>query len=716
MFEAQVAYYLNKYLGKYLQGLDADSLRISVWRGDVELRNLSLRPEALQDLDLPVTVKAGLLGRLTLKVPWTALGREPVVVEFDRLYLLACPKDPLQPAQGAKVDVSQYEAEVAAGELSAKRQRVLAAETQWLQELQAKMALKAQQLQQQQQQQGQGQGGTPKRAGGGGLFNINLQALIHTILGNLQLRLTNVHIRYEDSCSLPGQLLSGGLLLGRVSAHTVDEKGREAFVTADVLNLLRKAIVLQDFGVYFDVGSPFMDPPKDWASLNAREWDMLLSPARHAPAAIAVGGGGGGGGGSGGPQYRHHFLLLPISGQMNYVRRSTRFLSTSQSSDGSDDGGGGGRPPRQEGRIALRALSLALSREQYVGARALLEALDDYTANAPYRAMRPHCRPTSGADARVWWRYALFAVQKQLRLQRGGGCSWAQLQTACRLRKKYIPAYARCLTAAAAAAVGAPSGTGATTASSGRGGGGGMSLEVVAGLGGDDSIGEMDAQLPEGTILLFRRMAHAMAQSQKPAAATTIATTSAAATLTATSSTTDGAQGRVQTRTSAAGGGWVGWLMRGKRPPAAAAPVSATLTPEEWDRLQQLLLQEDVEDVDAPGDVSGTEGDGGDGPYFLSALLEVAVERCSLQLDAVQGGVAQPLISASMQAVGIRILRYPTTLGVSLRVGWAGLESPNGVLLCTGQLSSSNGLNKQSAVAKLSGKGSRYGAAAAGDV
>ncbi|GIL65098.1 hypothetical protein Vafri_18864, partial [Volvox africanus] len=240
MFEAQVAYYLNKYLGKYLQGLDADSLRISVWRGDVELRNLSLRPEALQDLDLPVTVKAGLLGRLTLKVPWTALGREPVVVEFDRLYLLACPKDPLQPAQGAKVDVSQYEAEVAAGELSAKRQRVLAAETQWLQELQAKMALKAQQLQQQQQQQGQGQGGTPKRAGGGGLFNINLQALIHTILGNLQLRLTNVHIRYEDSCSLPGQLLSGGLLLGRVSAHTVDEKGREAFVTADVLNLLRK--------------------------------------------------------------------------------------------------------------------------------------------------------------------------------------------------------------------------------------------------------------------------------------------------------------------------------------------------------------------------------------------------------------------------------------------------------------------------------------------
>lgn len=68
MFEAQVAFYLNQYLGKYLTGLDAESLKISVWAGDVQLSNLSLKPEALADLELPVTVKAGLLGKLTLKV------------------------------------------------------------------------------------------------------------------------------------------------------------------------------------------------------------------------------------------------------------------------------------------------------------------------------------------------------------------------------------------------------------------------------------------------------------------------------------------------------------------------------------------------------------------------------------------------------------------------------------------------------------------------
>lgn len=63
-----MAYYLNRYLGKYLTGLDPQSLRISVFQGDVVLRNLQLRPDALNELDLPITVTAGLLGELRLKV------------------------------------------------------------------------------------------------------------------------------------------------------------------------------------------------------------------------------------------------------------------------------------------------------------------------------------------------------------------------------------------------------------------------------------------------------------------------------------------------------------------------------------------------------------------------------------------------------------------------------------------------------------------------
>ena len=67
MFEAQLAYYLDRYLGQYVYGLDARALKVSVFSGDVVLTNLKLKPSALGDLKLPINVKAGLLGSLKLK-------------------------------------------------------------------------------------------------------------------------------------------------------------------------------------------------------------------------------------------------------------------------------------------------------------------------------------------------------------------------------------------------------------------------------------------------------------------------------------------------------------------------------------------------------------------------------------------------------------------------------------------------------------------------
>lgn len=57
-----------------------------------------------------------------------------------------------------------------------------------LQELQAKLALKAQQA-----VAGAAAAAAKKGSGGGGLFNF--RGLITTILGNLQLKLSNVHVR-----------------------------------------------------------------------------------------------------------------------------------------------------------------------------------------------------------------------------------------------------------------------------------------------------------------------------------------------------------------------------------------------------------------------------------------------------------------------------------------------------------------------------------------
>jgi hypothetical protein len=63
-----VLHLLRLYLGEYVRGLSVEALKISVWKGDVVLKDLQLKAEALNALKLPITVKAGFLGSVTLKV------------------------------------------------------------------------------------------------------------------------------------------------------------------------------------------------------------------------------------------------------------------------------------------------------------------------------------------------------------------------------------------------------------------------------------------------------------------------------------------------------------------------------------------------------------------------------------------------------------------------------------------------------------------------
>jgi VPS13-like, N-terminal len=50
---------LSKYLGAYVNGLQRENLQFSLSHGNVVLENLELKKEALDELDLPITVKEG---------------------------------------------------------------------------------------------------------------------------------------------------------------------------------------------------------------------------------------------------------------------------------------------------------------------------------------------------------------------------------------------------------------------------------------------------------------------------------------------------------------------------------------------------------------------------------------------------------------------------------------------------------------------------------
>lgn len=97
MLEGIVADVLVRVLGSYVDGLNKESIRVGVWRGDLELKHLRLRPDALAvlfetlGLDLPVTVTAGYIGLLRLEVPWKTLRSAPVRIFMHDVTVVASP-------------------------------------------------------------------------------------------------------------------------------------------------------------------------------------------------------------------------------------------------------------------------------------------------------------------------------------------------------------------------------------------------------------------------------------------------------------------------------------------------------------------------------------------------------------------------------------------------------------------------------------------------
>ncbi|KAM7530923.1 hypothetical protein LguiB_034333 [Lonicera macranthoides] len=202
MLEDQVAYLLQRYLGNYVRGLSKEALKISVWQGDVELTNMQLKPEALNALKLPVKVKAGFLGSVKLKVPWSRIGQDPVLVYLDRIFLLA---EPATQVEGFNEDAVQ----------EIKKSRIKEMELKLLESREILMTE---------------------------MNKSWLGSLVNTIIGNLKLSISNIHIRYEDLESNPGHPFAAGVTLENLSAVTVDDNGKETFLTGGALERIQKVL------------------------------------------------------------------------------------------------------------------------------------------------------------------------------------------------------------------------------------------------------------------------------------------------------------------------------------------------------------------------------------------------------------------------------------------------------------------------------------------
>lgn len=93
MFDRFVADLLTTYLGEYFDNIDREQVKVSVWNGEVHLRNLKVRRDALRFFDVPICVLMGTIEKLTVVIPWTRLRSESVVVQIRNARLILSDKE-----------------------------------------------------------------------------------------------------------------------------------------------------------------------------------------------------------------------------------------------------------------------------------------------------------------------------------------------------------------------------------------------------------------------------------------------------------------------------------------------------------------------------------------------------------------------------------------------------------------------------------------------
>ncbi|XP_077487985.1 intermembrane lipid transfer protein VPS13A-like isoform X2 [Amblyomma americanum] len=252
MFEGVVAHLLNKYLGKYIKDLDSENLNVGIFNGTVQLTDLKLKAEALYELELPIEVKAGCIGKVSVDIPWLSLSSEPVLIHVEDVLILAGP-----------ISDEPYDAE---------KERLLA------------RACKSRRLELLEEPLAENELDKPR-----GFF----ENLIGTIVNNVQISVQNVHIRYEDTVSSPKYPFGCGVVLQSLTAITTSSKWKPIQLDSSSKTIY-KLVKLESFSVYWSYCCSSSGlirhqlPSSNWKNLMKKalqtfsigndEFDFVLKP------------------------------------------------------------------------------------------------------------------------------------------------------------------------------------------------------------------------------------------------------------------------------------------------------------------------------------------------------------------------------------------------------------------------------------------------------
>ncbi|XP_062110985.1 uncharacterized protein LOC133822610 isoform X2 [Humulus lupulus] len=120
MLEGLVRQLILGYLGRYIKDIQKEQLKITVWNEEVLLENVELTLEAFDYLELPLALKQGRVGKLSIRIPWKKLGWDPFVICLEDVFVCASQRDDGEWSADAveKREYASKKAKLAAAELA----------------------------------------------------------------------------------------------------------------------------------------------------------------------------------------------------------------------------------------------------------------------------------------------------------------------------------------------------------------------------------------------------------------------------------------------------------------------------------------------------------------------------------------------------------------------------------------------------------------------
>ena len=82
MFARPIVSLVTSSLGQFIDGLNSDSFKMSMWAGNCTLTNVALKKDIFMRMGLPLLVETSRIQRMELLVPWASLKSKPVEVKL----------------------------------------------------------------------------------------------------------------------------------------------------------------------------------------------------------------------------------------------------------------------------------------------------------------------------------------------------------------------------------------------------------------------------------------------------------------------------------------------------------------------------------------------------------------------------------------------------------------------------------------------------------